>query len=107
MAVVPAAFDWSDIGSWNALAELTPADARGNRIDGEAVLVDAANCYVQGDARVVAAIGVDNLLIVDTADALLVADHVKVQTLACVNMQACGCHGAHANPPLVQVTGGK
>jgi mannose-1-phosphate guanylyltransferase/mannose-6-phosphate isomerase len=87
VAVVPAAFDWSDIGSWNALAELTAADARGNRINGEAVLVDAANCYVQGGDRVVAAVGVDNLLIIDTADALLVADRTRAQDVKAVVQQ--------------------
>jgi mannose-1-phosphate guanylyltransferase/mannose-6-phosphate isomerase len=87
VAVVPAAFDWSDIGSWNALAELTTADAQGNRIDGEAVLVDTANCYVQSGERVVAAVGVDNLLIVDTADALLVADRTRAQDVKAVVQQ--------------------
>lgn len=87
VAVVPASFDWSDIGSWNALAELTAADADGNRVAGEAVLVDAANCYVQGEDRIVAAIGVDNLLIVDTADALLVADRTRAQDVKSVVQQ--------------------
>jgi mannose-1-phosphate guanylyltransferase / mannose-6-phosphate isomerase len=87
VAVVPAAFDWSDIGSWNALAELTTADAQGNRIDGEAVLVDAVNCYIQSGERVVAAVGVDNLLIVDTADALLVADRTRAQDVKAVVQQ--------------------
>jgi len=87
VAVVPANFDWSDIGSWNALAELTAADGRGNRIAGEAVLVDAANCYVQAEDRVVAAVGVDNLLIVDTADALLVADRERAQDVRAVVQQ--------------------
>lgn len=87
VAVVPASFDWSDIGSWNALADLTPPDGRGNRVAGEAVLVDAANCYVQGEERVVAAVGVDNLLIVDTADALLVADRSRAQDVKAVVQQ--------------------
>ncbi|MEW6513554.1 MAG: mannose-1-phosphate guanylyltransferase/mannose-6-phosphate isomerase [Pseudomonadota bacterium] len=87
VAVVPASFDWSDIGSWNALAELTAADAKGNRVAGEAVLVDASNCYVQGEDRVVAAVGVDNLLIIDTADALLVADRERAQDVKAVVQQ--------------------
>ena len=84
VAVVPAAFDWSDIGSWNALAELTAADSYGNRINGEAVMVDTANCYVQGGERMVAAVGVENLLIIDTADALLVADRSRAQDVKAV-----------------------
>ncbi|WIM04730.1 MAG: mannose-1-phosphate guanylyltransferase/mannose-6-phosphate isomerase [Candidatus Nitricoxidivorans perseverans] len=87
VAVVPAAFDWSDIGSWNALAELTAADGCGNRVSGEAVLVDAANCFVQGCERVVAAVGVKDLLIVDTADALLVADRSRAQDVKAVVQQ--------------------
>ncbi|MFN3884540.1 MAG: mannose-1-phosphate guanylyltransferase/mannose-6-phosphate isomerase [Rhodocyclaceae bacterium] len=87
VAVVPAQFDWSDIGSWNALAELTPPDGKGNRVAGEAVLIDAQNCYVQGEDRVVAAVGVDDLLIVDTADALLVAHRDRAQDVKTVVRQ--------------------
>ena len=74
VAVVRADFEWNDIGSWDALGELTPADANGNRLSGEAIMVGATNCYVQSDSRVVAAVGVENLIIVDTPDALLVSD---------------------------------
>jgi mannose-1-phosphate guanylyltransferase / mannose-6-phosphate isomerase len=87
VAVVPAGFDWSDIGSWNALAELTSADTRGNRIIGEAVLVDATNCFVQGGERIIAAIGVENLLVIDTADALLIADRNRAQDVKSVVQQ--------------------
>ena len=83
-AVVRASFDWSDIGSWAALAELTAPDAAGNRIDGEAVMVDAARCYVQSRERVVAAIGVEDLLIVDTTDALLVSRRDRAQDVRSV-----------------------
>jgi mannose-1-phosphate guanylyltransferase/mannose-6-phosphate isomerase len=78
-AVVRAGFDWNDIGSWAALAELTKADAAGNRVDGEAVLIDAARCFIQRKDRVVAAVGVEDLLIVDTTDALLVAKRSRAQ----------------------------
>jgi mannose-1-phosphate guanylyltransferase/mannose-6-phosphate isomerase len=79
VAVVRAAFDWNDIGSWNALGELTPADTSGNRILGETILLDARNCYIQSDSRVIAAVGVENLIVVDTPDALLIADRDRVQ----------------------------
>ncbi len=84
VAVVAAGFDWSDVGSWNALAELNAADECGNRICGEAILVDASNCFVQSDERVIAAIGVNNLLVIDTADALLVADRDRAQDVKAV-----------------------
>ena len=79
VAVVPGRFDWSDIGSWQALGDLVPADAAGNRVQGEAVLVDTVDCYVRSEDRLVAAIGVSNLMLVDTPDALLVAERSRVQ----------------------------
>ena len=79
VAVVPGHFDWSDIGSWQALGELVPADAAGNRVQGEAVLVDTKDCFVRSEDRLVAALGVHDLLLVDTPDALLVADRSRAQ----------------------------
>lgn len=79
MAVVPAGFGWSDIGSWNAVSGLVRPDGAGNRVVGEAVLVDSENTFVRSDSRVVAAVGTRNLIIVDTPDALLVADRDRTQ----------------------------
>jgi mannose-1-phosphate guanylyltransferase/mannose-6-phosphate isomerase len=86
-AVVPAAFDWSDIGSWKAISELesdTQDDPAGNRIRGSVIVVESENCFIQGDKRVVAAVGVNNLLIVDTGDAVLVADRERSQQVKLV-----------------------
>jgi mannose-1-phosphate guanylyltransferase/mannose-6-phosphate isomerase len=86
-AVVPATFDWSDIGSWKAVSELesdVQTDAAGNRIRGSAIVVESENCYIQGDKRMVAAVGVKNLLIVDTGDAVLVADRERAQQVKLV-----------------------
>lgn len=80
-AVVPAAFDWSDIGSWNALADLVDADEVGNRRIGNAVFVGAARNYVQSNKRVIAAVGVSDLMIIDTDDALLVAHREQSQAV--------------------------
>jgi len=79
VAVVPATFTWSDVGSWKAVSELTAPDQSGNRQQGEAIFVDSRNCYVQSDSRMIAAVGVEGLTIVDTPDALLVAsqDHIQ------------------------------
>jgi mannose-1-phosphate guanylyltransferase / mannose-6-phosphate isomerase len=79
VAVVRAGFDWSDIGSWSAIHQAVPSDASGNSIVGEAILVDVTNTYVQADGRLVAAVGLDNVVIVDTPDALLVADRSRSQ----------------------------
>jgi mannose-1-phosphate guanylyltransferase/mannose-6-phosphate isomerase len=78
-AVVGADFGWSDIGSWKAISELYESDEAGNRIHGKAVLVESRNCFVQGGDRLVAAVGVDDLVIVDTEDAVLVAHRDRVQ----------------------------
>lgn len=77
-AVVPAEFDWSDIGSWKALGELEPADAAGNRIEGEAVLIDSRDCFVRSE-RLLAVVGVEGLVVVDSGDAVLVANRERAQ----------------------------
>ena len=71
--VMPTSFHWSDIGSWKAVAEQLEADASGNTTLGETMLVDTRNTHIQSEDRLVAAIGVDDLLVIDTPDALLVA----------------------------------
>ena len=78
-AVVASDFGWSDIGSWKAISELYESDKSGNRIKGKAVMVGSTDCFVQGGERVVAAVGVKNLVIVDTGDAVLVADRNHAQ----------------------------
>lgn len=79
VAVVPCSIGWSDIGSWNALGELTAPDNQGNRIEGEVMLHDVTNCYIQSNQRLVGALGIDNLIIIDTPDAVLVADRNRAQ----------------------------
>ena len=79
VAVVPCSIGWSDIGSWAALSELSVADADGNRVEGEALLHESTNCYIRSNERMVGAVGLDNLLIIDTPDALLVAHKSRSQ----------------------------
>ncbi|MEQ1519545.1 MAG: mannose-1-phosphate guanylyltransferase/mannose-6-phosphate isomerase, partial [Usitatibacteraceae bacterium] len=78
-AVVPCAIGWSDIGSWDAVGELSKPDEHGNRIEGQALLHDVSNCFIQSKDRMVGAVGVKNLVIIDTPDALLVADRSRAQ----------------------------
>ncbi|MEO7105821.1 MAG: cupin domain-containing protein, partial [Rhodoferax sp.] len=73
VAVVPFAAAWSDVGSWNAVAEMTTPDAQGNRIHGKGYAIDASGTFIHAPHRPVVALGTHNLLIVDTADAVLVA----------------------------------
>ncbi len=79
VAVVDGDFGWSDIGSWKAISELYAEDESGNRIRGQGVLVDSQRCFVQSEERLVAAVGVDDLVIVDTGDAVLVAARERAQ----------------------------
>lgn len=79
VAVVRGEFDWSDVGSWQAVSELSDADADGNRGSGERVAIATRGTFVHSEDRVVATIGVENLVIVDTPDAVLIAhrDHLQ------------------------------
>ena len=78
-AVVLCNIGWSDMGSWGAISELSAPDAQGNRIDGQALLHEVTNCYIQSRERMVGAVGVNDLMIVDTPDALLVVDRARSQ----------------------------
>ena len=80
VATIRADIEWGDIGSWAALTDVLPADDAGNLFSGEIVAIDAANSTVYGRKdRVVALIGVDDLVVVDTADALLVCKKSEAQ----------------------------
>lgn len=96
VAVVPCSIGWSDIGSWSALGDLTAADSDGNRIEGETILHDVSNCFIQSSERMVGAVGISNLIIIDTPDAILVADKNRAQDVKHLytNLKAEG-HEAH------------
>jgi mannose-1-phosphate guanylyltransferase/mannose-6-phosphate isomerase len=79
LLLVPAQFDWADIGNWAELGDRVHADARGNSVEGEAVLVDTTRSLVFGDRRLVAAIGLEDMIIVDSEDALLVVPRSRAQ----------------------------
>lgn len=71
--VLPYSHGWSDVGSWAAVADAHKADDSGNVKEGEAIFVNSRRTYVRSENRVVAAVGVEDLIVVDTADAVLVA----------------------------------
>lgn len=79
VAVIPCAFGWSDIGSWKAVAQAHETDDQGNTTEGNAILVNARGTYVRSEDRLVAAVGVDDLVVIDTADAVLVAHKESAQ----------------------------
>jgi mannose-1-phosphate guanylyltransferase/mannose-6-phosphate isomerase len=83
VAVFPFRGLWSDVGSWNAVADMCPPDEQGNRIHGRGVVINASNNFMHAPNRCVVALGVDDLVIVDTPDAVLVtrrgaAEQVKL-----------------------------
>ena len=78
-AVVPVAMGWSDVGSWDALWEISAKDRDGNSIAGNVVAEDIRNCYLRSEVGLVAAIGVEDLVVVATADAVMVAPRNRTQ----------------------------
>lgn len=70
---------WSDVGAWSALWEVAAQDEQGNACTGDVLLHDCRNSYFRSDSRLVAATGVENLVVVETADAILVANREQVQ----------------------------
>jgi len=79
LLLVPATFDWADIGNWAELGDRVHADAKGNSVEGEAILVDTTGSLIFGDRRLIATIGVEDMIIVDTEDALLVVPRSRAQ----------------------------
>ncbi|GAB4254151.1 MAG: mannose-1-phosphate guanylyltransferase/mannose-6-phosphate isomerase [Methylomicrobium sp.] len=77
--VIPLDAGWNDVGSWSALWDVTPKDETGNAVFGDVLAVDTENSYLYSKNKLVAAIGVNDLIIVETDDALLVAAKDKVQ----------------------------
>lgn len=100
VAVVPCNIGWSDIGSWSALGDLDEADADGNRVQGEAMLHATHNCTIQNNSqsnsRLVATVGVNDLIIIDTPDAVLIADKSCAQDVKHIyaELKSSG-HDAH------------
>lgn len=77
--VVPLDAQWSDVGAWDALWAVSNKDANGNAVRGEVMLEECTNTLVHADSRLVAALGCDDMVIVETADALMVAHKNKTQ----------------------------
>jgi mannose-1-phosphate guanylyltransferase len=79
VSVVPARFRWSDVGSWPAALAFQDADAAGNVATGDTLLVDTKDCAFFGGKRLIAAAGVEGLIVVDADDALLITHRDKAQ----------------------------
>lgn len=81
-AVIPIDVGWSDVGAWSSLWELAKHDEHGNAVEGNALLENTQNCYVYSERALVTTLGVKDLVIVDTPDAVLVADRSQVQNVS-------------------------
>ncbi|WPE15961.1 mannose-1-phosphate guanylyltransferase/mannose-6-phosphate isomerase [Candidatus Thioglobus autotrophicus] len=99
VVVVPLDAQWNDIGAWSALYDIGTKDSQGNVIKGDVITQDTTNTYINADHHMVAAIGVDNLIIIDTPDATFIATQDKAQEVKNIveSLQASGrCEsGAH------------
>ncbi len=82
--VIPLDVGWSDVGSWATLWEIDDKDADGNVVRGDAVVIDSSNSYVRAGGRLVAVIGLDDVVVVDTGDAVLVAARDRVQDVKAI-----------------------
>ena len=82
--VMPLAVGWNDVGSWSALWDVGERDADGNILRGDVISVDTRDTYVDAATRLVSTVGVDNLVVVETADAVLVATKDRVQDVKTV-----------------------
>lgn len=81
VSVIPVDFGWSDIGSWASLPDVLPADADGNVVLGEALIMDSHRCLLRSDDRLIAVIGLDDLIVVDTPDVVLICTMDRAESV--------------------------
>ena len=100
LSVVRADFGWSDVGTWSSLSECYTPDDRGNTAIGDTALVEARNCFVSSQGRLVSLVGVEDLAVIDTRDATLVVNKARSQDVKALfeKLRNEG-HEAHASFP--------
>lgn len=81
VTVLESKFDWSDVGSWDALEALHPKDQNGNVVNREQILMDTRNCVVYAKSKLIATLGVEDLIIVEAEDAIMVCHKDKAQSV--------------------------
>jgi len=79
VAVIPADMGWSDVGSWESLREILPKDANGNAVHGDVLVRETRNSLIRSGERLVAVLGLEGLVVVETADAVLVCPEARSQ----------------------------
>ncbi|WP_413494613.1 mannose-1-phosphate guanylyltransferase/mannose-6-phosphate isomerase [Morganella psychrotolerans] len=80
-AMIPLNAGWNDVGAWDAIWEISNKDSAGNVISGDVYTKDVSNCYISSSERVVAAVGLNNIAVIETNDAILIADKDQVQSV--------------------------
>jgi mannose-1-phosphate guanylyltransferase len=96
VSVIPVEIGWSDIGNWASLLEVLPGDENGNVVTGEAVLSDSRNCLLRSEGRLIAAIGLKDIVVVETPDAVLVCPKDRAQDVReIVNLLAAQDRGKY------------
>lgn len=88
---IPGTFGWDDVGSWLAVERIKKSNESGNVVTGNVITVDTNNCIIQGESKLIAAVGLEDLVIVDTADAVLICEKDKVSEIRKVieNLKIC------------------
>jgi len=88
---VPGSFGWDDVGSWLAMERINPTNEFGNVMQGNLITVDTKNCILQGGEKLIATVGVQNLIVVDTPDAILICQKENAEDIKRVleNLRIC------------------
>jgi mannose-1-phosphate guanylyltransferase len=94
--VIPADIGWNDVGDWAALADILPQDSDGNTVRGTSVSIDTRNTLIYGNGRLVATIGIEDLVIVDTHDVLLICPRERAQDVKAMVAEIRKQHGSLA-----------
>ncbi len=102
VAVVPVSMGWSDVGSWSSLKAISDTDESGNSVSGDVVAVDSANCLLRSEGPLLAAVGLDNIAVVATGDAVLVAALDRAQDVKrVVDQLAASGRREHLDAPRI------
>jgi mannose-1-phosphate guanylyltransferase len=79
LLVVGATFEWHDLGSWADLHDILQQDEAGNFVEGDSVLIDSKNCMIHSPHKLVAAVGLEDMVVIETEDAILICPKARSQ----------------------------
>lgn len=89
--ILPGTFGWDDVGSWNAVERIRKTNELGNVVSGNVITIDTKNCIIEGSNKLIATIGIENLVVVDTEDATLICEKNSTSSIKKVleNLKIC------------------